>query len=99
MTPGRHEMTDSTLAITKHAAARMQQRGIDKLTVFLLMEFGRKEYSGTATVRYLDKKRAQRLACRLKSMAQDIERLSQLYLVEEEETLVTVAHGHRHYRR
>lgn len=99
MKPGLHEMSGDLVDISRHAAARMQQRGIDRLTVFLLREFGRKQHDGLATIRYLDKRRAQKLATRLKEMAQDMERLSNLYLVEAEETLVTVAHSRRHHRR
>ncbi|MEN8261760.1 MAG: hypothetical protein ABFS02_14545 [Pseudomonadota bacterium] len=98
----KHELqapSESNLSVTSHAGARMQQRGIDKLDVFLLREFGRKQHKEGAVVRFFDRKRAEKVAGRLIDLAHDIQRLRNLFLVESNDALITVAHRHRHHKR
>jgi len=99
MQPTTHISSTDDIKVTRHAAARMQQRGIDKLTVFLLREYGRRQYDGDATIRYLDRRGAEKLAGKLRELGQDMKRLRTLYLVESDDVLVTVAHRTRHHKR
>ncbi|MGH8785981.1 MAG: hypothetical protein ACREYA_12970 [Cupriavidus necator] len=89
--------------MTIHASVRMQQRGIPPAIVQWLIEYGAKEYSGSACRRYFDKAARQRM-CRDLG-AQIVDRLGNLmncYLIEGDRgQIITVAHraGNHHNNR
>lgn len=45
---------------TKHAACRLQQRGISQMVVDLLLQFGRSEPSGSGTSKFFFDKHSRR---------------------------------------
>ena len=99
MRPGARLNNGAGNVITSHAAARMQQRGIDELTVILLQSYGREEYQQGEVVISLDKKGAKKLMRDMMKIVKNPERLRKLYLVESGETLITAAHKTRHHKR
>jgi hypothetical protein len=83
------------MVYTDHAERRMQQRAIPSLAVELLQRFGRIEHSnGGARIRYFDKRARNRLIRRERIETAQVERLANLYLVENQEGVVITA-GHR----
>lgn len=92
---------NESLAFTRHAAARRQQRAIPPLIVQWLLEFGAEEKSHGALVRYFDRSSTRRLAREVG--AQVVDRLScylQAYLVEGTDgQVITVGYRHERIRR
>lgn len=79
---------------TRHASRRAQQRGISKLAIDLVLDFGVSSRSYGASVYRLDKKGRKRLQSSIGSLA--YKRLSDLLDVQvvlsDDEQLITVAH-------
>jgi hypothetical protein len=90
-----------TLSITQHAAARMQQRGISMREVTCLHRFGRTLHDNQGCVRrYLDRKRLAQIRSALpEARAEWLDRVRDLYLVEEGNCVITVGHRTRKLRR
>ncbi|MCA8016512.1 MULTISPECIES: hypothetical protein [Burkholderia] len=82
------------LDLSKHAAIRLQQRGIAPLVVDLLLEFGVTEKSGDGTTKhYLDKPARRRLRSYAGQLASLLEAHLDCYAVTGAEgTIVTAAH-------
>jgi hypothetical protein len=88
-------------AVTRHARARMQQRGIGPEALECLLEFGREafDHRGHAVVLYFDKKARRRLA-RAEPGRKDLERLSRMYAVlSGGGAVITVGHRSRRIAR
>ncbi|WP_027776737.1 hypothetical protein [Paraburkholderia caledonica] len=80
--------------LSKHAAVRLQQRGIAPLVIDLLLQFGATEKSGDGTTRHYFDKPARR---RLRSYAGRLASLLEAHLdcyavVGAEGRVVTAAH-------
>jgi hypothetical protein len=80
--------------LSKHAAARLQQRGIAPLVVDLLLEFGASEKSGDGTTKhYFDKHARRRLRAYAGPLASLLEAHLDCYaVVGPEGRIVTAAH-------
>jgi hypothetical protein len=83
----------NNLELSKHAAVRLQQRGIAPLIVDLLLQFGATERSGRDTTRYYFDKPARR---RLRAYAGPLARVLEAHLdyyavVGADGTIVTTA--------
>jgi hypothetical protein len=88
-------------ALTGHARARMQQRGIRAEALDCLLEFGREafDHRGHAVILYLDKRARRRLA-RTQPGRKDVERLARCYAVlSREGEVITVGHRYRRIGR
>lgn len=80
---------------TDHAAHRMQQRGIPDLAVALLTRYGKRQHATDgASVRYFDKRSWARAERAILELAQNIDRVRDMYFIENEESVV-VTTGHR----
>ena len=86
---------------THHAEIRAQQRGIPPLIVEWLQDYGRKEYAGKGTRKiFFDKNSRKILAKKMgKSVVDSLGHLMNIYLVEEDNQIITVGHRHKHIRR
>ena len=80
-----------TREVTRHGAARMQQRGISARDIDLIMEYGTAERPGLHRLRNRDADREIR-ECKLR--IQTLERLRGCAAVVENGTLVTCFHVH-----
>lgn len=80
--------------LTKHAAARSQQRSIPPLVIDLLLDFGRSEKAGDGTTKhYFDKPARRRLRAYAGPLSPQIEAHLNCYaVVGEHGDVVTVAH-------
>jgi len=83
--------------LTRHARARMQQRGIRPEVVRALLEYGRVAPAGAGRdIVYLDKRTRLRLA----RANADAERICKSYaIVESDGTVITVGHRYRRIPR
>ncbi len=87
--------------LTRHAQARMQQRGIAPEALERLLEFGREafDHRGHAVVLYFDKKARRRLS-RAEPGRKDLERLARMYAVLlDAGAVITVGHRSRRIAR
>lgn len=86
---------------SQHACLRSQQRGISRLVIDLLMEFGASEPSGEGTTKfYFDKPARKRLAAYAGSIAPLLDQHLDVYaVVAADSRLVTVAHRFERLRR
>lgn len=84
---------------SQHAITRMQQRGISVQDVSLLLDYGRSSYHKGNEVIYFDRRaRAALLQTGLVSRAH-CERISNQYLVLDDDLVITVGHKYRHFKR
>jgi hypothetical protein len=83
-------------AVTRHAQARMQQRGIRPDAVECLLEYGREAFDHRGgVVLYFDRAARRRLA-RAAPGAKNLERLARCYAVlSGEGAVLTVGHRYR----
>jgi hypothetical protein len=79
---------------TNHARERMQQRGIPELAVELINRYGRTEHSDGGRIRYLDQRARKKVRQVVLELANNIEKLEEMYFVEGEPSVVVTA-GHR----
>ena len=88
------------LNTTRHASARMQQRGISKEIVYALFDFGRTRYINGACVTDMDRKGLDLYLSRQESAKnQLLGKLRKTYLIEREGNLVTVAIKNKRFKR
>lgn len=87
-------------ALTTHARARMQQRGIDAEALDCILDYGREAFDHRGhVVLYFDKSARRRLA-RAATGRKDLERLARCYAVlSPQGEVVTVGHRHRRIHR
>ena len=88
--------------LTRHATARMQQRGIRAQALEALLDFGRERhihFRGREIV-YFDKKARARLAKENAIAAREAERFSRTYaILGADGTVITVGHRFRRIPR
>lgn len=79
---------------TKHAACRLQQRGISQMVVDLLLQFGRSEPSGSGTSKFFfDKHSRRKVKAYAGSLAGMLEDHLDVYAVVGADTqVITVGH-------
>jgi hypothetical protein len=95
-------MTASLHAIlSRHALARMQQRGIPPVAVEHVLRYGRERHDRHgAVVLYLDKSARERLKRCGEAREQEIERIRAVYVVlSTDGTVATVGHRYRRLHR
>jgi hypothetical protein len=82
--------------VTKHAAKRLQQRGISERQLSVILTFGVKQHDGDGAVRYLMTQSAVKRVCSVLGRTPQIDRLEGMYAVvsASDEAVITV--GHRH---
>ncbi len=85
--------------LTRHAAARMQQRGIGPSEVSCLLDFGRDVHDRHGGIVVVFGRQARRQAQRAGVPAPALDRLAGLYLVEVGGGIATVGHRTRRLRR
>lgn len=87
----------SVKALTNHAQARQQQRGVSELVIDLLMEFGVERVAGDdATSIWADKKALKEIKAYVgrSAFARIEQQLKQIYLIVNVEKVITVAYSH-----
>lgn len=87
----------SVKALTNHAQARQQQRGVSELVIDLLMEFGVERVAGDdATSIWADKKVLKEIKGYVgkSAFARIEQQLKQIYLIVNVEKVITVAYSH-----
>jgi hypothetical protein len=88
-------------ALTQHARARMQQRGLSAEALECLLAYGRRAYdhAGHVVVLYFDKQARRRLA-RAAGQRKDLERLARCYAVlSHSGEVLTVGYRYRRILR
>ena len=87
--------------LTKHAATRMQQRGVPPVIIDWLQEFGAEEHDKHGgVIRYFDKAAKRRLEQSIgRPVVRRMQDLLDAYLVEADGRVVTVGHRHARIRR
>ena len=87
--------------VTRHARARMQQRGIRFEALEALLEFGRiAPAGGGRDIVFFDKQARARLARANALAAAEAERVCKSYaIVESDGTVITVGHRYRRIAR
>lgn len=91
-----------TMRTTEHARTRSQQRGIPRLLIDLLEQFGAEEKTGNGTVtRFFDKAGRRHAKAYLgPRLARFIDEFLGVYIVvSEDNQLITVGHRFDHIRR
>jgi hypothetical protein len=91
-----------SLALTRHAQARMRQRAISPAVLEALLDYGRSRYlhSDGCELVYFDRKARERLVRESPSVAREIGRLGKTYAVlGGDGTVVTVGHRFRRIPR
>lgn len=87
--------------LTRHAQARMQQRGISAATLDALLDFGRTARAGSGCeIVFFDKRARERLARAGVIPASEAERICRSYaIVESDGAVITVGHRTRRIAR
>lgn len=83
------------ITMTRHAAKRAQQRGLDPQSLQLVKAFGERSYDGQGAVRYQMTERAMRSLVRALGRTQQIDALAGAYLVldaADETVVITASH-------
>ncbi len=88
-----------THILTRHAQARMQQRGIPVEALDCLLDFGREAFDHHGGVVLYFDKAARRQLSRATSATKNIDRVSRCYAVLLEGKVVTVGHRYRRINR
>jgi hypothetical protein len=86
--------------VSRHAAARMQQRGIPPSMIERVLRHGCEQYDhhGAAIV-YFDKAARTRLRRSGQARQSELDRLAGVYVVVRDGVVVTVGHRYRRLRR
>jgi hypothetical protein len=89
------------MSITKHARIRQQQRGIPRIIVDLLLDFGTMECSGAGvTTHYFDKASRRRIQAYAGQLASSLEEYLNYYaVVNRDGAVITVAPRIKKVRR
>jgi len=87
--------------LTRHAATRMQQRGVPPIIIDWLQVFGAEEHDKHGgVIRYFDKAARRRLEQSIgRPVVRRMQDLLGAYLVEADGRVVTVGHRHARIRR
>lgn len=97
-----NDMAPSVLGLTAHARVRMQQRGVRREVVDLLIEFGSRAYDGRgAQIRYFDSRACKRLRNAMgdETLRRCHDRLDSYAVIANDGQIVTVGHCYRRIRR
>lgn len=87
-------------AMSLHAFERCQQRAIPPLAIELLERFGRVEYHNGCEVFSFDKRSRRQLEHYAgRELAKHLLKLTNAYVVEGHDTVVTVGHRQQRFRR
>lgn len=79
--------------ISKHALTRLQQRGIPKNYIDLIIQFGKPQYKpGGAVEYYIKKKDRTILKMHLKNLSNNIDRLADKAVLVIDDRIITVYH-------
>ncbi len=92
---GRDDAKDTSkapLTFSDHAVERMQQRGISKETVELVVRFGKSWQTHRGLAYRVPKKRREELVREGKITAQQSDRLDGIEIIVEDSCVVTVEH-------
>ena len=82
--------------LSRHAEARLQQRGIPLASVETMLCYGKKRSRGDALVVYMDKRRRKQIEARLDSeVYRRIADKLDFYMVYDDSTRTVVTVGHR----
>jgi len=89
------------VVFTKHAASRMQQRGLARLQLDLLLDFGTREPAGGGSVKvFMDRAARKRLRAYAGPLsAKCLEHIDVYAIVNPEGHVVTAAHRTERVRR
>ena len=90
------------LRLTRHGAARMQQRGISAAALQTLLDFGRVQHlhEDGCEIVYFDKKARARLLQENPTAAKEAERLTRTYaILGSDGDVITVGHRYRRITR
>jgi hypothetical protein len=87
--------------LSRHARARMQQRGISAATIEALLDFGREVHvDGGRDLVFFDKRARARLTQANAVAAAEAERIAKSYvIVSSDGTVVTIGHRYRRIPR
>ena len=91
-------MNNYGVPLTKHAEARMQQRGISLKDLDLLFEFGKTEHVHCSDKTYFDKCSFGKLLKSGRCSGGQIDRIRKMYVVECDGWIVTVGHRTKRIR-
>jgi hypothetical protein len=95
-------MAPFALVLTDHARLRMQQRGVRREVVELLLQFGSRAYDGHgAQIRYFDGRACKRIRRAMgdEALRRYHDRLDSYAVVANDGQIVTVGHRYRRRRR
>ena len=95
-------MVSPELLLTDHARIRMQQRGVRREVVDLLLQFGSRAYDGRgAQIRYFDGRACKRIRNAMgdETLRRCHDRLDSYAVVANDGQIVTVGHRYRRRRR
>ena len=81
--------------LSNHAKQRMQQRAIPPLLVDLLYRYGREQRQCGSTVLFFDKNSRKHARKALEDVIKRFDKLSDVYLIEANDSSTTVTVGHR----
>jgi len=82
--------------VSRHAAKRAQQRGVDQSTLPLLMAYGTQEHDGKGGIRYLMTDAALQDLSRVVGRTKQIEALAGVYAVVSIDNQTIITMGHRY---
>jgi hypothetical protein len=86
--------------VTRHAVARMQQRGIPPAILERVLRHGRERHDHHGgVILTIDKAARERLHRAGEARGPELDRLADVYVVVAEGVVVTVGHRHRRLRR
>ena len=92
-------MKATPTSLTRHARARMQQRGIPSMQVEHLLDFGRELHDRHGCVIVYFDRAARKRAERAGASRVDLDRLAGVYAVMAGGVVATVGHRYRRLRR
>jgi hypothetical protein len=86
--------------VTRHAAARMQQRGIPPAVIERVLRHARERHDHHGgVILTIDKTARGRLRRSGEARGSDLERLADVYVVMDDGVVITVGHRYRGLRR
>lgn len=88
--------TINGLKITRHARCRMQQRGVPKVAVDILLEFGKEIHTNGVYRITFDKRGRKRAKSYCRSQAIP-EKVLNIFLIVKDNRILTVGHRTRRY--
>jgi hypothetical protein len=81
------------MQVTKHAAIRFQQRGINRIIIDYLLRYGDSTHApGGALKISLTRKNKEKIVSSLKNEIKKIERSSRIVLIEKDNSILTAYH-------